>query len=293
MYSWLAIGGGIGIVVGLVIAKAMGGNKVAEAMAELDRVRSKAADEQNRTKAEATKAADQVKQAETKIQSATTELQAAQKKLQAIEADKKKVEQQSEGHQKARQQAEGRLKQAEKLTEDSRKQVEAAKAELDTVRKEYDAFKKSTADDAAEIRRLRADLAATGKEGSAATDNAFADANGSLDKVLETLLDKEGQRAAVLADSNGIVIASAGDKDLRDGLAAAAELLSKVGGQFGGVIPLGTVRGFSLADAESLVLSGRAFDAAGEKLALATYGSRRPNEQILDGAMASLSSALE
>ena len=48
-----------------------------------------------------------------------------------------------------------------------------------------------------------------------------------------------------------------------------------------------------LQDNDTNVISGRFFDCAGEQVGLATYGPRIPNERILDGAMANLSSILE
>lgn len=261
---------------------------------------------------------EQLKQAQAAHLDATKELALQRQRLQALEKSlgqnsseldrmrdsataaeraRDQALEQANARQAARVQAEGRLKQAEKLASESVQRLEATDERLKQLLDEREAMAAAENKRNDEIRRLRAELSAaheaTGGAGLDSSVEVFADNDGSLQRVLQTLLDHEGLRAAVLADTNGIVIASAGEAVLREGIAATAQLMSTIGGRFEGMVPFGDIRAFALRDAESVAIAGRTFTAAGETVALATYGSRIPNERVLDGAMASLNAALE
>jgi hypothetical protein len=215
--------------------------------------------------------------------------------LTAAEQARDQAIDEANARQNARQQAEGRLKQAERLASESARKAEEMVAELEKSKEEQESLQEMVRRRGDEIQRLRADMDERGQAGAdlESSVEVFAGAEGSLREILDILVQREAQQAAVLADSNGIVVASAGDTDLRDGIAAAAQLFAATSNSFDGMVPFGALQSFAVRDRESVVLSGRAFDAAGEAVALCTYGSRLPSERALDGAMASLSAALD
>jgi hypothetical protein len=125
------------------------------------------------------------------------------------------------------------------------------------------------------------------------TMEAFDASDGSLDGVLKTLMDAEGQKAAVLADANGIIVAGVGDPSLREGMAATSQLVGSLCTQLVDMVPFSSVRSYYLQDTQSNVIAGRAFNCSGETIGLATYGPRIPSDRLLDGAMANLSAILD
>jgi hypothetical protein len=58
-------------------------------------------------------------------------------------------------------------------------------------------------------------------------------------------------------------------------------------------VPFSSIRAYALQDTQTNVIAGRAFMCQGETVGLVTYGPRTPGDRVLDGAMASLSAALE
>ncbi|MBK8479641.1 MAG: hypothetical protein IPL40_00455 [Proteobacteria bacterium] len=300
------------VLVGLVAGGAIGaaiviahGKKVTRALeGELERLRKQSGEQLKQAQAahlEATKdlavQRQRLQALEKSLGQNTTELDRMRDSATAAERARDQALEQANARQAARVQAEGRLKQAEKLASESVQRLEATDERLKHLLEERDAIATAEAKRNDEIRRLRAELSAAhdaaGGAGLESSVEVFADTDGSLQRVLQTLLDHEGLRAAVLADANGIVIAAAGETVLREGIAATAQMMSTIGGRFEGMVPFGIVRAFAIRDAEAVAIAGRTFHAAGETLALATYGNRAPNERVLDGAMASLNAALE
>lgn len=220
-----------------------------------------------------------------------SELKAA---IGSAETARDQALEQANAHHASRQQAEGRLKQAERLASDSAKKLEELMADFKRAQQESTSLGEVVKRRGEEIKRLRAEME-QGRGGSDLESSVelFADAEGSLRQILDILVSREALQAAVLADSRGMVVASAGDEELRDGIAAAAQLFSKTSSTFDGMLPFGALQAFSVRDGQSVVIAGRTFDASGEQVALCTYGSRPPSERALDGAMASLSAALE
>jgi len=225
----------------------------------------------------------------------TSEMERLTAALRAAEQARDQAIEQLNTGQSARQQAEGRLRQAEKLASDSSRQAAELEQQVQQLHQQVAAASSEAQQKAQESSRLRAEVQAHTGNSAGLGDSVelFADANGSLEQILGVLVEKEGQRSAVLADANGIVVASAGDSGLKDGIAAAAQLFSTVSNQFEGMVPFGHIKAFAIQDGEHVVIAGRTFAAAGEIVALATYGSRSPNDRTLDGAMASLSAALD
>lgn len=296
------IGGVAGVVVGVMIGTSMSKGKVAE----MDKLRSQLEEAKKAQSAAAKKLEGrdkEIKDVEAKakkagdvVKTAEKRAEEAQSKLKAAEQARDKAKQEANEHQAARQQAEGRAKQAEKLASEASGRSESLAAELEDAKKQASEATEVAGRRNDEITKLRADLgaategSASGLEGSV---EIFADAGTSLDKILNTLLEHEGQTAAVIADSNGIVVAAAGNGDLRDGIAATAQLLTRLGDQFQGMVPFKLVKSFDLRDDTAQVIAGRAFVVSGEPISVATYGKRAPTGRVLDGAMASIQAALD
>lgn len=224
------------------------------------------------------------------------ELDRMRQSIVSSERSRDQALEQASAHQSSRVQAEGKLKQAERLAAESVDRLAALERQVAQLGQDRETIKVAADKRADEVRRLRAELnSALESAGGQAQQSAvgmFADVDGSLQKILDTLLEHEGLQAAVLADTNGIVIAWAGDPALRDGVAATAQLFAALASQFEGMVPFSVVRSFSVRDTEAVAIAGRTFSAAGETVSLATYGSRTPNDRVLDGATASLDAAL-
>lgn len=176
------------------------------------------------------------------------------------------------------QDAEERFQQAQTLAAETQQTVTELEEELARVIAERD--------------DALARQATSGGSDPAAAATLFEGTDGSLEGVLGVLLEHEQQEVAVLSDANGIIVAAAGSGDLREGIAAAAPLVGRVGSQFGGMVPLGLVTAFQLQDEGSNVLSGRSFQCAGETVGLTTFGNRPPASAVLDGAAVQLSALL-
>ncbi|PID38378.1 MAG: hypothetical protein CSA65_04955 [Proteobacteria bacterium] len=282
----ILVGAG-GVVVGVIIGVvALGKGKELEAakadLAELKRKSSAELDalkaSEGKLKKDLEAATSKASASEETVAKTKKEVSSLQTKLSETEQARDQAKQEAQSVAADRDKAEGRAQQAEKLVGEATARAAQLEGEL-----------KQQGDKHAE------ELAAARAGGGMSLEDAiarFAGAGGALDEILGILCTEQGQESAVLADSNGIVVASAGDKELRDGIAAVAQLLTKLGGQFEGMIPFGTVRGFDLRDAESKVLAGRATMLSGEVVAVATFGPHPPDGSALDGAIASLTAAL-
>lgn len=216
-----------------------------------------------------------------------------QASLQEVEAARAKAVELAEAHKQTRLQAEGRMKQAEMLAGQSRQEVHQMEAQIQQLITEKNNFKEQAERQGKEINRLRAQSPGTAAEGAAPSIEAFGDSGGSLEGVLQVLLEQEGQSAAVLADANGIVVSAVGDNSLKDGIAATSRLVDSLVKQLDGMVPFTTLRSYCFQDEASNVLTGRAFACAGETIGLATYGPREPAERLMDGAMVNLSAILD
>lgn len=196
----------------------------------------------------------------------------------------------------------GKVENLDELSEQRKeleKKVKTAEAEAKTAQKQAkelgeanESLAKQHADELARVQEEleEARLAAGGDTTKlqAALDKAGKD----LDPILKTLVDHEEQTAVLLADGNGIVIASAGDKDTVDGVAAAASILTGIPQQLNGVLPLDTNFSFHLQDEASAIV-GRTFESSGELIGLTSIGKAAPSEQAITTTLASLNAALE
>ncbi len=304
-----AVGAVAGFLVGFIVARSMAKKQEAAWKASLDETRQKletakrdSAAALEKEKARATEAEGKAKEKGDKLTAAEKSLEQLKgqvKQLQAaqqdLEASRGKAASAAEAHAAARQQAEGRVKQAEALAAQTQQALTAAQGQLQKTQSELAGAQDAADRRAKEVQKLRAEVAAAKQGGSSLDESvkAFANADGSLDTILKTLMDSEGQKAAVLADANGIIVAAVGETALKEGMAATSQLIGSIATQLVDMVPFSSVRSYYLQDTQQNVLAGRAFNCQGETIGLATYGSRIPSDRVLDGAMASLSAALE
>lgn len=172
-----------------------------------------------------------------------------------------------------------------KLTE-----LEKRAKELETER-ERDG--KTHTDELARMQNQLEELQAQGGDAiNAELSAAIAAANGGLDDILKALIAHEHQNAAVLADSSGIIIASAGDQDSVDRISAATSTLTSIPKQLDSVLPLGESFAYRLTDNKHAI-TGRSFVSAGDLIALTTIGDEASADASLRGALVGLRSSLE
>jgi multidrug efflux pump subunit AcrA (membrane-fusion protein) len=223
------------------------------------------------------------------------QLTKAQAHVVELDAARAKVAAQAEAGVASRTQAEGRAKQAEAHALELQRRLEQAGAQLAATQGELAALKEAGDRRTREVQKLRSEVASLKRSATSLEEamEVFAGTEGSLEKTLAALMDAEGQKAAVLADANGIVIAAVGDPALKEGMAATSQLVGSMCTQLVDMVPFSSVRAFLLQDTQSNVIAGRSFVCSGESVGLATYGARVPADRVMDGAMANLSAALE
>jgi hypothetical protein len=123
-------------------------------------------------------------------------------------------------------------------------------------------------------------------------ETALEKAGKGLDEILAAFVGDQGQTAALLSDSTGITIASAGDSDTIDGAAAAASTLTSIPKQLNNLVPLEEHFTFQLHDGTNSIV-GQAFESHGELVALTAVGKAAPTPNSIKTTLASLNSALE
>jgi hypothetical protein len=147
-----------------------------------------------------------------------------------------------------------------------------------------------------EVKKLKekVDTAEAASAGGDVTrlDAALKKAGKGLDEILSAFVGDQGQKAALLSDSTGIAIASAGDADTIDGAAAAASMLTSIPKQLNNLIPLEQHFTFQLHDGSNSIV-GNAFESHGELVALTCVGKKAPTPNSIKATLASLNSALE
>jgi len=309
--------GVIGLAIGFIIALVQKNKAVAEyeqrleeARQKLEPVRKEAGDHRDKERARAVDAEKKMTLAEEKVASLQKsaeekkremaelngQLTKTQANLAEVEAARAKAAEQAEANLNGRTQAEGRAKQAEAHGSQLQKQLDEVRSELQTAQGEIAAQKEAADRRGKEIQKLRAEVTSLKRASSAGLEEAmevFAGTEGSLEGTLKALMDAEGQKAAVLADANGIVVAAVGEKAVHEGMAATSQLIGSMCTQLVDMVPFSSVRAYILQDTQSNVIAGRSFVTNGETVGLATYGPRIPSDRVLDGAMANLSAALD
>lgn len=238
---------------------------------------------------------EQAGQLRQELDAARNETEQVRARTAEVEKAHTKALEAAEAHKMARQQAEGRHRQAEQVANDARSQIKDMGAQLEKAQATARKLTETNDRQNKELQRLRADASSARSSSSGLDESveAFSSGDGSLEGVLTVLLEREGQSSAVVADSNGIIVAATGEEDLKESMAASAQVIRTAVRQLDGVVPFTTLRAFMLQDSGANVISGRFFNCAGEDVGLATYGPRIPSERVLDGAMANVSSILE
>ncbi len=170
--------------------------------------------------------------------------------------------------------------------------LEKSAAKLKTEHeKEAKAHKESLAKIQAELEEAKANSGAAATM-SPALQKAMDAAKSGLDDILKALVDHEGQKAALLADSSGIAIASAGDQDSIDRISAATGTLTGIPKQLDTVLKLDETFSYQLSDGKHSI-AGCSLVSAGELIALTLIGTQAPSPAALVGAVERLTAALE
>lgn len=291
----IGAGTGIGLAIGAAVMHVIGKSKHNKIYQALETLRSESSKQIAQLKANQGDLMQQLEGTKAKAQHAEQslgQLKAESSKVRAALKDAEAAAHNASAYQQASSQAEARARQAEHLANEHASRASQLESNLQQYYQQLQQSQALIQERDQEVMRLRA---ASGSTGTASLEEAmatFAQANGALDQILNILVQTQGQTAAVLADSNGIVVASAGDHALRDGVAAVAQLITRLDSQFQGMIPFSVVRAFDLKDSDQNVFAGRAAAISGETIAVATYGQHVPDPSMLDGAIAALSAAL-
>ncbi len=205
------------------------------------------------------------------------------KELTSLRAEVKKLKASNKGSGKGGGKGKGKGKESEsgsdKKSEKLKKELQSSKdIHANAVKKlEEELIAAKAAGSGGDVKRLDAALTKAGKR---------------LDEILAAFIGDQGQKAALLSDASGIVIAKAGNADTLDGVAAAANMLTSIPKQLNNLVPLDQNFNFRLDDGTNSI-AGRAFESDGELLALTSVGERAPSENSIKRTLASLNSALE
>jgi hypothetical protein len=98
-----------------------------------------------------------------------------------------------------------------------------------------------------------------------------------MEASLRALVQPDGARSAVLADTQGFLIASAGEPMPQEGLAAFTAIASEMVARTRILLPLADVDSIRVRDTNRIVLSCRLFETGGQGLGLATLGPGEPS----------------
>jgi len=187
----------------------------------------------------------------------------------------------------------GSLKnEVKQLKEGATKSKEDGKA-AEKLKKQLKSEKESHAKKLASLEEelTAAQLASAGGDISK-LEEALGKAGRSLDEILAALVSDQQQTAALLSDTTGIAIASAGDADTIDGTAAATAMLTGIPKQLNNLVPLNKHFSFRLEDGTNSIV-GHAFESDGELLALTTVGKGAPSSKAIETTLESVNSALQ
>jgi multidrug efflux pump subunit AcrA (membrane-fusion protein) len=301
----------LGFIIGFVIAKSGAKKAIAEQEERAQEIQHKLESAKKEAAAHLEKERNRALEAEKKLAEATQQITALQgsldqqkaqvKQLQnslaESEAMRAKAVSQAEAHANARQQAEGRVKQAEATASQAQQALGTSQNQVSTLQSKLRELEEAVERRNREVQKLRGEVSALRRSGGDAgleeSASAFSDNDGTLESILRNLVEQEGQRAAVLADANGIIVAAVGEAGLKEGMAATSHLVGSMCTQLVDMVPFASIRSYSLQDTQTNIIAGRAFVCQGETVGLVTYGSRQPSDRVLDGAMAGLSAVLE
>jgi hypothetical protein len=147
-----------------------------------------------------------------------------------------------------------------------------------------------------ELKKLKEQLSSAEAESAGGDvtrlEEKLKGAGKGLDQILAAFVGDQGQKAALLSDDTGIMIASAGDTDTIDGAAAAASMLTSIPKQLNNLVPLKKHFTFQLEDGTNSIV-GKAFESHGELVALTTVGPHAPSANSINITLDSLTTALK
>jgi uncharacterized membrane-anchored protein YhcB (DUF1043 family) len=226
--------------------------------------------------------------AQKQLKEGQQELDSASKKATELDSALSKSKKSLKDAESAKKKHLEEARQFEKQAAANESQAKAAESKAQEVGAQARELAKEAAAKSEKVSQLEEDLKRAGSGNIASYDSV----QGDLDGILQVLCEHESQEAAVIADANGIVVAAYGDPNIKEGMAAAANRITKIGDQLTGMVEFAGVSTFRLSDSGDKVISGRTFDIGGEMISLATVGASMPSDGSLDGAMRSLSAVL-
>jgi chromosome segregation ATPase len=159
----------------------------------------------------------------------------------------------------------------------------------------------SLGEEVAYLRRREKDLEAQlYASGSASPDDqpavagmpALHSVGTDMEASLRALVQPGGARSAVLADTQGFLIASAGEPMPQEGMAAFAAIASEMVARTRILLPLADVDSVRVRDTNRIVLSCRLFETGGQGLGVATLGPGEPSVPDADRAVNELAVAV-
>jgi len=113
-----------------------------------------------------------------------------------------------------------------------------------------------------------------------------------MEASLHSLVQPEGVRSAVLADTQGFLIASAGEPLPQEGMAAFAAIATEMVSRTRALLPLAEVDAIRVSDTNRMVLTCRLFETGGQGLGVATLGPGEPSSQDADRVVSELAVAV-
>jgi hypothetical protein len=114
-----------------------------------------------------------------------------------------------------------------------------------------------------------------------------------MESSLHSLVGEGGPRTAVLADAQGFLIASVGESEVQEGLAAFTAVAGEMVTRARVLLPLAEVESVRVTDRNSTVLTCQLFNSAGEGLGIATLGSGEPGALHIARAVVDLSAIVK
>ena len=113
-----------------------------------------------------------------------------------------------------------------------------------------------------------------------------------MEASLRALVQPDGARSAVLADTQGFLIASAGEPMPQEGMAAFTAIASEMVARTRILLPLADVDSIRVRDTNRIILSCRLFETGGQGLGLATLGPGEPSVPDADRVVSELAVAV-
>jgi hypothetical protein len=113
-----------------------------------------------------------------------------------------------------------------------------------------------------------------------------------MEASLRALVQPDGARSAVLADTQGFLIASAGEPMPQEGMAAFTAIASEMVARTRILLPLADVDSIRVRDTNRIILSCRLFETGGQGLGLATLGPGEPSVPDADRVVNELAVAV-